>query len=199
VKAAEKIAAALPDEAWQPIVLREGAKGPLVSEFARVRVWSVRGRNAGPAIWLVFRREVGSTTVKYYVSNADETVSLQTLALVIGTRWRVEEFLEDGKEHLGLADCESRGWPSWHHHVSLVGLAHLYVNLVRKDLSEDVPELTFDRAYQMVRDAMARPTLTSDDSLRLTEYYLHHNRRAQLSHRKAWLKRNKRLAKKLRL
>jgi SRSO17 transposase len=199
VRSAQDIAASLPQSAWQPVKLREGTKGPLVAEFARMRVWSVRHGKPGPEAWLVFRRELGSKEVKYYVSNAGEDVALETLALVIATRWRVEEFLEDAKEYLGLADYEARGWTSWHHHMSLVGVAHLYVMLVRQDLRDDAPELSLDRAYRLVCDAMTRPQLTAEESLRITEYHLQQNHKAHKSHRKSWLRRNKRLAQKLRL
>ena len=33
---------------------------------------------------------------------------------------RVEEFFEDGKGKLGMAQYEARSWTSWHHHMSLV-------------------------------------------------------------------------------
>ena len=36
VRLAKEIAAALPAEKWQPIKLREGAKGPVVYEYARL-------------------------------------------------------------------------------------------------------------------------------------------------------------------
>ena len=49
------------------------------------------------------------------------------MALVTGVRWRVEEFFEDGKGQLGMAQYEARSWTSWHHHMSLVALAHLFV------------------------------------------------------------------------
>jgi SRSO17 transposase len=199
VRSAEVIAAALPSSAWQPIKLREGTKGPLVAQFARVRVWRRCGKQPGPPVWLVFRRELESLEVKYYVSNAAEDVPLETLALVIATRWRVEEFLEDAKEYLGLADYEARGWTSWHHHMSLVGIAHLYVTLIRKDLRDEAPELSLDQAYRLVCDAMSRPTLTPEESLRITEYHLHYNHQAHQSHRKSWLRRHQRQAQELRL
>lgn len=205
VRSAQAIAAELPASAWQAIRLREGAKGPLVAEFARVRVWTRHGKHPGPAVWLVFRRELGSENVQYYVSNAAEDVPLETLALVIAARWRVEEFLEDSKEYLGLADYEARGWTSWHHHMTLVGIAHLYVTLVRQDLSKnqnpsgDQLPLSLDRAYRLVCDAMARPRLTVEESLKITEYHLHYNRQAHQSHRKSWLQKHQRQAEELRL
>src|SRR3990172_4879863 len=53
-----QLAATLPAKAWQIIKLREGAKGPLAFEFARLRVWSVRHRHAGPPLWLLIRRSL---------------------------------------------------------------------------------------------------------------------------------------------
>ncbi len=199
VRSTTAIAADLPESAWQPVTLREGAKGPLVANFACVRVWSMRNRNAGPPVWLVFRRELGSQQVKCYVSNADEDTALETLALVIASRWYVEQFFEDAKQHLGMADYEARGWNSWHHHMSLVAMAHLYVTQVRRDLREDVPELSLDRAYKLLCDAMGHPTLTPEESRRLAEYHLHYNKQAHRSHRKSWLQRHPDLAAQLRL
>ena len=107
-------------------------------EFAAVRVWAVRHGQAGPPIWLMIRRSLAAKPeIKYYVSNAAAEVQLETLALVSGCRFRVEEYLEDGKSHLGMAHYEARGWASWHHHMSLVAIAHLLVTLTRVQLKKN--------------------------------------------------------------
>ncbi len=104
-------------------------------EFAAVRVWGVRHRKPGPPAWLLIRRGLGEEPeVKYYVSNADDETPLSTLALVACTRCRVEEFFEDCKGYLGMTQYETRSWVGWHHHMTLVGLAHLFVTLARKRL-----------------------------------------------------------------
>ena len=120
------LAAGLPASAWRRLQVREGAVGPLVFEFAAVRVWAIRHRKPGPPIWLLIRRSLEEKPeVKYYVSNADAETPLGVLALVACTRCRVEEFFEDGKSYLGMAQYETRSWVGWHHHMTLVGLAHL--------------------------------------------------------------------------
>ena len=43
------VAAGLPAGAWHALKVREGAVGPLVFEFAAVRVWAMRDRKPGPA------------------------------------------------------------------------------------------------------------------------------------------------------
>jgi SRSO17 transposase len=104
VRAVQALAAELPPSAWHVLQLREGAKGPLAFAFARVRVWAVRHRKPGPACWLLLRRSLGEDAeVKYYLSNAAADESLETLALVSSTRYRVEEYLSEGKSYLGMA------------------------------------------------------------------------------------------------
>ena len=188
------IAAALPPESWRMLKLREGAKGPLVYEFAVLRVWAMRHDRPGPPIWLVMRRSLAKTPeVWYYVSNAGDQTPWEEMALVSGGRWYVEECFEDGKMHLGMAAYESRAWTSWHHHMALVALAHLYVTLTKRDLKREVPELTLDMALCLLRSAFARRKLTDDQAIDLVEYHLRRNRIARDSHRKSWLRKHKRI------
>jgi SRSO17 transposase len=134
-RTAAEMADELPASAWQALRVREGAVGPLVFEFAAVRVWGIRHRKPGPPSWLLIRRSLGAgPEVKYYVSNADAETPLSTLALVACTRCRVEEFFEDCKGYLGMTQYETRSWVGWHHHMALVGLAHLFVTLARQRL-----------------------------------------------------------------
>jgi SRSO17 transposase len=138
VRSVQVIAADLPPQAWQTLQLRNGATGPLVFQFAAVRVWAVRHRRPGPAIWLLVRRSLEpDAEIKYYVSNAAADTPLGTMALVTGCRYRVEEFLEEGKSYLGMTQYEARAWSSWHHHMSLVALAHLFVTLTRLRLKKN--------------------------------------------------------------
>ena len=182
------LAQTIPAKAWRVIQLREGAKGPLAFEFARLRVWSVRHRHAGPQVWLLIRRSLEPVPeVKYYISNAEPDVPLETMALVTGSRWPVEEFFEDAKGKLGMAHYEARSWMSWHHHMSLVALAHLYVMQVRRDLKRKIPELTLDMAMRLLQAALPRPQLNLDDAGDLVDYYLDRNDQATESHRKTWL------------
>src|SRR3954449_7600519 len=137
VRTVAALAAELPTSAWGALQVREGATGPLVFEFAAVRVWAMRHRKPGPPAWLLIRRSLGEEPeLKYYISDADAETPLSTLALVACTRCRVEEFLEDSKSYLGMAQYETRSWVGWHHHMTLVGLAHLFVTLVRVRLQK---------------------------------------------------------------
>ena len=61
---------------------------------------------------------------------------MKVLALVACSRHRVEDFFEDAKGHLGMAQYETRSWIGWHHHMTLVALAHLFVTLAGKRLKK---------------------------------------------------------------
>ena len=131
------VASGLGREAWQTLKVREGAKGPLAFEFAAVRVWAVRHGEAGPPVWLLVRRSLeAAPEVKYYVSNADASTPVKVLAEVACTRHSVEDYFEDAKSYLGMAQYETRSWVGWHHHMSLVAMAHLFITLTRRALGK---------------------------------------------------------------
>jgi SRSO17 transposase len=197
VRSVQEVAADLPTDAWRPLKLREGSLGPLVFEFAVLRVWAMRHNRPGPPIWLVIRRSLDGKEVWYCVSNAEAEVPWPTLAMVTGTRFRVEEYFQDGKTHLGMADYEARAWTSWHHHMALAALAHLFVTLTKRDLQHDVPDLTLDMAMRVLRSAFAKPTLNDQEAIDLIDYYRERNHVAHKSHRKTWLAKHKRLTEKL--
>ena len=131
------VASDLGGEAWQALKIREGAKGPLAFELAAVRVWAVRHGQAGPPVWLLVRRSLEPTPeVKYYISNADASTPLGVLAEVACTRHAVEDYFEDAKSYLGMAQYETRSYVGWHHHMSLVAMAHLFITLTRRALGK---------------------------------------------------------------
>src|SRR6266540_330159 len=132
------VASGLGREAWQVLQIRQGVKGPLAFEFTAVRVWAVRHGAAGPPIWLLVRRSLEPTPeIKYYVSNADTSTSLEMMAQVACTRHEVEEYFEDAKSYLGMAQYETRSYVGWHHHMSLVAMAHLFITLTRRALGKN--------------------------------------------------------------
>lgn len=184
------LAASLPDAAWRTFQVAQGAKGPLAFGFVAVRIWQKRHDKPGPPGWLVIRRSLDPTPeIRYCVSNAPANTPLEVLAQVACTRYRVEEFLEDAKTYLGMTQYETRSWTGWHHHMSLVALAHLFITLVRKDLRKQTPALTLDRTVRLLRAAVKLHHLDEDHALRLVEYYMRRNEIARTSHEKTWMSR----------
>jgi len=121
------VATALPAAAWTRQTIKEGSQGPMVAEFAAIRVVAVRDTLPGPDVWLVLRRHLETGELKTYLCHAPVDTSLETLVHMSGMRWPIETCFEDSKQLLGMGDYEVRSWTGWHHHMTLVILAHFFV------------------------------------------------------------------------
>jgi len=109
-----------------------GSIGPLVADFAVVRAIAGRDRLLAAEVWVVLRRTVvedpaGVPELKYYLSNAAADTPLDTLVWLSGMRWPIECCFAECKSELGLDHYEMRFWPGWHHHMTLVLLAHHFL------------------------------------------------------------------------
>ncbi len=129
----ERWRAALPQDAWTPLEVRDGEKGPLTIELAKCRVLAKSDRGGvGPEELLVViraRDEQGTLGHDYYLSNASAETELQELARVSKAAHRIEECLKRGKSEAGLGDYETRSWPGWHHHQTLSLIAAWFLIL----------------------------------------------------------------------
>jgi SRSO17 transposase len=125
--AVAQLAEALPATAWSRQVIKEGSKGPITADCVARRVTAVRDGRPGPAVWLILRRNPETGELKTYLSNAPADTPLATLVRLSGMRWPIERCFEEGKQHLGLGDYEVRSWRGWHHHTTLVILAHFFL------------------------------------------------------------------------
>jgi len=119
--------AALSDDAWQAVEVRDGAKGPLVVQVAKALVQArTDGRPSDVAERLVvFRERQGDGTWEhdYLLSNSAVATSDAEFARVYTAQHRVEECLRRAKREAGLAGYQVRTWAGWHHHQALSLLA----------------------------------------------------------------------------
>ncbi len=124
--------AALPEDAWTRIDVRDGEKGPLVIDVVKRRVQArTETGGTGPEELLFVTRERqadGTFKHDYYLSNADPAVALADLARVAKAAHRIEECFERAKGEAGLADYQVRNWYAWHHHQTLSLLAAWFLN-----------------------------------------------------------------------
>jgi hypothetical protein len=124
----DQLVAAVPPDAWQAFLIKEGSKGPLVAEFACCRGVAVRAGLPGPDVWIVLRRTWGEAPgLKVYLSNAPGDIPVTALVRVAGMRWPIETAFEESKGGLGLDHYEVRSWLGWHHHMTLCLLAHHFL------------------------------------------------------------------------
>lgn len=120
--------------------LLEGAKGPLVADLVAFRAVAVRDKLPGPEVWVLVRYKVigpdDQPKVKLYLSNAPADTPLEELVRVCGMRWPIESSFEEGKGELGMDQYELRFWRGWHHHMTLVILAHHFLVRLQRRLSQ---------------------------------------------------------------
>ncbi len=84
------IVANLQPQDWSTHVIKEGAKGPMVAEFAALRVINRRHKLPDAQVWLLVRRHPHTGELKLYLSNAAAQTTLETLVRISGMRWPIE-------------------------------------------------------------------------------------------------------------
>jgi len=118
---------------WRPLTVAEGAQGPRTYHFVARRVWAGRAGLPGRACWLVLRRNPDSSEPQAYLSNAPVETPVLQLATVGARRWAIETAFQQAKGEAGLDEYEVRGWVGWHHHVTLVLLATVFLLGIQQD------------------------------------------------------------------
>jgi SRSO17 transposase len=126
-QAVAAVAAAVPADQWRTLTVAAGAQGPRRYQFVRQRVWECRDDLPGRACWLLLRRKLDGSEIKYCVSNAPESTPLLKLGQVGATRWNIETEFELTKSEAGLVEYEVRSWDGWYHHMTMALLAGAFL------------------------------------------------------------------------
>jgi len=180
----EKLAKGIAAQDWTRYVLRDCTRGRLRVDIATRRVWVWDGEEERPRCWhLIIRREVGSVeTIKYTFSNAPADTPQLQLAQMQGQRYWVERAFEDGKGECGLADYQALGWRAWHHHVTMVMLAMLFIVERRVAHMPGLELLTPRDIVEMLEETLPRkPEGTEAPVARINER--HERRRVAIESR----------------
>jgi len=72
---------------------------------------------------------VGERTHQILLLDLPETYTLRRLVRLAKCRWKIEQDYQQLKEELGLDHYEGRSWIGWHHHTTLVMMAHAFLTL----------------------------------------------------------------------
>ena len=130
------------EQAARTVTWREGADGQqLAARFVALRL-----RPAGRQLRRVARGgelpvrhllaewpEQEAEPVTYWLASLPADTPLERLVGLAKLRWRVEHDDRELKDALGLDHFEGRSFQGWHHHVTLVSIAHAFVTLERLD------------------------------------------------------------------
>ena len=66
-----------------------------------------------------------------------EDTTLETLACVGGSKWRIETEFETDKGDVGLDEYETRSWAGWHHHIAMCLLGGTFLLGLQQDWGGD--------------------------------------------------------------
>jgi SRSO17 transposase len=137
-----ELALAAGKRAATAISWREGTRGRMHSRFLALRVRPANkdlrraANNADaelPVRWLVCEWPSNADEpTKYWLSNLPADTPLRELARLAKLRWRIEHDYRELKHALGLDHFEGRSWRGWHHHVTLVSVAHAFLTIERR-------------------------------------------------------------------
>jgi SRSO17 transposase len=141
----KRLALAAGPQACVELIWRRGSKGLQRSRFLALRVRpagitprrqaAARAAGAGwelPVRWLLAEWPTDKPEpVKYWLANLPADTPIVELVRLGKLRWRIEQDYRELKGALGLDHFEGRSWPGWHHHVTLVAVAHGFLTLER--------------------------------------------------------------------
>lgn len=119
-------------EPWMNYYVKEGSKGPMVWQVKHLPVY-LKDENGLPASGgrpyhlLVARNALNPDEIKYFISNAPQATSVQTLLLVAFSRWKIERMFEDSKMELGMDHFEARKFNAVSRHLLLSCVSHLFL------------------------------------------------------------------------
>jgi SRSO17 transposase len=124
------------------VTWRRGPRGPKASRFValRVRPANIQLRRAAattqtelPVRWLLAEWPAGAAEpTDYRISSLPADTPLAELVRLGKLRWRIEHDYRELKDALGLDHFEGRSHRGWHHHVTLVSVAHAFLTLERR-------------------------------------------------------------------
>jgi SRSO17 transposase len=120
------------EEGWKRLSVGEGSKGPRLYDWLRLPL--------NPPLqedfqrWLLVRRSIeDAEDLSAYTVFCAQNTTLEALAKVAGSRWRVEIGFEEAKGEVGLAHYEVRSWDGWYRHITLSLFAHAFLAAIRAE------------------------------------------------------------------
>jgi len=116
------------------------------------------------------------------LSNAAATTAPGTLVWLSGLRWPIERAFQECKGELGMDHYETRTWRGWHHHQTLIILAHHF--LVRLGLRLKKTALTVPQVGLLLTAVLPRRLLDPAAAIALVARLQQQNYAAYRSHHK---------------
>ena len=148
------------------MTIREGTKGAIAVTAVRKRVWLWDGEEKQPRCWwAVCFIDADNGQPTYFLSNASERTSLSLLLRKHAARYWIERAFQDAKTSTGMGDYQARGWLAWHHHMTLVILANLFMLQERRVNLKNIELLSCQDIVELLNFYLPRADTTEDQIL----------------------------------
>lgn len=133
----KEFASELSPKHFETFTLRKGRHEPREVRAAVARIRTAHrasvGEPPGEEQWLVIVwPEHKDEPTDYFLSNLHRRKTPQTIVELCCLRWRVERDYQDMKQETGFEHYEGRGWPGFHHHLTICLAAHAFLASQRK-------------------------------------------------------------------
>ena len=182
---ADDLAARLPKRAWQRLSAGPGAKGHRYYHWALIDTSDTAADPERTGChWLLIRRHPRTGELAHYRAYHPTRVRLAALVAVAGTRWRIEESFQSGKELTALDQHQVRTWTSWHRWTVLAMLAHALLSVMtttQPDPPEGLIRLTRNEIRRLLATALA-PAHPANHTLGWSTWRRRHQHRARTAH-----------------
>jgi SRSO17 transposase len=144
--AAKEIAQGLVSSAWRRLSAGEGTKGAMLDDWAYCELADLNAAEYDEqrsGLWtrgLLIRRNIADGDFAFFSTWCPAGTGIETLVMIEGHRWAIEDSFETAKNELGLDHNETRFWHGWHRHVSLVMLAFAMMAAIRHQANSTTPK-----------------------------------------------------------
>ena len=186
---ADRVAAGLPDTAWQRRSAGAGSKGPRLYDWAWLdQVTTDADPDDGGHHSLLIRRNPTTGELAFYRCWTPRTATLTHLVRVAGIRWSVEESFQAAKSQVGLDQHQVRRWHSWHRFTTLALAALAILAICAADAARHDPDdtalirLTVNEVRRLINACIIRPITDLAHRLRWSQWRRRHQARARRSH-----------------
>lgn len=189
----DRVAAGLPDDAWQRRSAGMGSKGPRWYDWAWLgQVSTDADPDDGGHHSVLIRRNTTTGELAFYRCWAPRPVTLAQLVRVAGIRWSVEEGFQTAKGQVGLDQHQVRRWDSWHRFTTLALAALAVLTLCAVDAHrdharpdhEELINLTVNEIRRLINIWIIHPIRDLTHRMRWSHWRRRHQATARRSHYK---------------
>jgi len=128
------------DQKWRVVRLSRQTRADQIWRVKAARVWlhGSGGWSSG-TYWLIWASNDETGEEKFFLSNAPEDASIETLVRVAFMRWNVEHGFRVAKSELGFTHFEGRNYVALMRHLSLCLVAMAFVSSQAEALRGEKP------------------------------------------------------------